>query len=312
MRNGFARRTLLGACLAAGLALLAFPAAASAGTLSSSPPSSTFNDQPWFFGGQFNSFQITNSGTDTAFGSAFITGPDQGRFSINGDFCNGGTFGDNQTCNVGVNFNPPNGPGTFSAQLEIPSDGSPNPLVIPLSAEALAGPAFVASPSQLVFAATTIGAARSLSVAITNTGDFPGGVQQAFVVGPPAFDIEDDQCSQQELDPGESCILTALFAPSAARDYEGSLFAIIGTPTAPVLNDRCQRQGPPCPRAGTRDDDHAEAEEQHQQGGRLSVHLAQSGRELRVQARQGTVRTLHVAVDVRRQARQAHLPGSRH
>ena len=183
MMNGNVRG-LLRACLVAGLALLAFPAAALAGTLSSSPPSSTFNTQPWFFGGQFNNFQITNSGTDTAFGSAVITGPDAAQFSVSGDGCGGGTFGDGQGCNVGVSFNPPNGPGSFSAQLEIPSDGSPNPLVIPLSVEVLAGPAFVASPTRVDFGATTVGAARSTSFTITNTGDFPGGIQQAFVVGP--------------------------------------------------------------------------------------------------------------------------------
>ena len=236
MTNVRARRAMLWAGFAASCLLLAVPVAAHAGMVSASPPSSTFNTQPYFFGGQFNNFQVTNSVTDTTFENASITGPDAGQFSINGDGCSGGTFGDGQTCNVGVNFNQQNGPGTFNAQLEIPSlDGSPDPLIIPLTVQVLAGPAFSASPPRIDFAPTTVGAARAESLTITNTGDFPGGIQQAFVVGPLDFQIEDDQCSQQPINPGQSCRLTVLFRPSAAREFQGSVFAINGTPNVPVL-----------------------------------------------------------------------------
>jgi hypothetical protein len=148
---------------------------------------------------------------------------------------------------VGVNFNPPNGTGSFTAQLEIPSDGSPNPLVVPLSAQALAGPNLVATPSDIDFGASLPGTTLSQQVTITNTGDFQGGVQQAFVLGPPAFGIQSDQCSQQPLDPGDSCTLTALFTPSAAQVYQGSIFAIVGNATQPVFPINLSGQGRPAP-----------------------------------------------------------------
>jgi hypothetical protein len=219
----------------AAISLLALPAAASAGTPSASPPASSYNTQPFFFGGQFNNFQITNSGSDTTYGPASITGADASRFSLSGDFCNGLTVGDNGTCNVGVSFNPPNGAGTFIAQLEIPSDGTPNPLVIPLSAVALAGPRITASPDRIDFPTTPLGEAVTRELTITNVGDFPGGVQQAFLLGPADFEIDDDHCSQNPMSPGDSCTMTVVFAPLETGDVSGAVLAIPGTPTQSVL-----------------------------------------------------------------------------
>jgi hypothetical protein len=248
MKTRLASRTLAWACPI--VALMAFPIAAVAGTLSPSPSSSSYTTQPYFFGGQFNNFQITNSGTETTPGSATITGPDASQFSINGDGCANFTLQDTWFCYVGVNFNPPNGPGTFSAQLEIPSDGSPDPLVIPLSAQTLAGPAFSSSPTRIDFGPTTLGSVLGETVTITNNGDFPGAIQQAFIVGPAEFDIEDDQCSQQEIAPAEDCTLTALFAPTTPGAFQGSIFAISGTQTEPVLPINLSGQGRAAPGPG--------------------------------------------------------------
>jgi hypothetical protein len=222
---------------------------AQADMLSSSPPSPfSYPAQPYFFGGsEFNNFQITNSGSTTTITTVMLTGPDAaaGRFSFNGEFCSGQVLMDTQSCSVGVNFNLPNGPGNFSAQLEIASDnGTPsNPLVIQLSARALAGPAYSASPARVDFAPTLLGATSSQQVRITNVGDFQGGVQQAFVVGPNEFQIADDLCSQQPINPGESCTMTARFAPTAVREYQGSIFAIVSSANTPVLPINLSGQG---------------------------------------------------------------------
>ena len=253
MKQTHTGRVPLLAGLIAALALVAFPVAAQAGTLASSPPSSTYNAQPYFFGSQFNNFQVSNSGTNTAVGNASITGPDAARFSFSGDGCSGSNLSDTQTCNVGVNFNPPNGPGSFNAQLEIPSDGSPNPLIIPLSALALAGPMLVPTPPRVDFGTTILGTTRSQQITITNTGDFPGGIQQAFIVGPAEFEIGNDNCSQKQIDPGQSCTLMALFAPSSVHDYQGSIFAIAGNAPEPVLPINLSGEGrlAPGPAPGT-------------------------------------------------------------
>jgi hypothetical protein len=234
MKIRSAKRALAAGSIAA-LALLALPAAALAGTIGASPPTSNFNTQPWFFGSQFNSFTISNSGSDTTLGAATITGPDAARFFFNNDGCAGATLSDTGSCNIGVVFNPPNGPGSFTAQLNVPSDGSPNPLVIPLSVEVLAGPDFVSSPPRVAFGDTVLGTTSSQLVRITNTGDSEGGVQQAFIVGPQEFEIENDGCTLQLLEPGDDCTLTAVFAPSVPGDYQGSIFAIVATGNEPVL-----------------------------------------------------------------------------
>ncbi len=78
---------------------------------------------------------------------------------------------------------------------------------------------------------------------------------------------------------------------------------------APVLPVNLSGEGRLYPWADTRYEDHAEAEGQERQVGELSIPLSRSEREFRVQARQGGLRPVHVAVGVRRQARQAHLPG---
>ena len=122
MKQAHTIRVPLLAGLITALALAAFPVAAQAGTLASSPPSSSYNAQPYFFGSQFNNFEISDSGTDTAVGNAAITGPDAARFSFNGDACSGFTLTNTQICHVGVSFNPPNSPGSFSAHRDLRRD----------------------------------------------------------------------------------------------------------------------------------------------------------------------------------------------
>lgn len=227
----------------AALAMLALPAAAQAGTLSSAPPSSNYNTQPWFFGSQFNNFQVTNSGTDTMPSSAAITGPDAARFSINGDGCANSTLMDTNSCFVGVDFNPPMGGGTFNAQLEVPSNGTPNPLVIPLSAQALAGPSFSATPERVDFGSVLVDDQRVQTVTITNSGDFTGSIQQAFTIGSDGFTISDDDCSQSQVNPGAACTLKAAYRPKRVEDSQGSILVITDVPFKPVLSINLSGKG---------------------------------------------------------------------
>ncbi len=253
MKQSHTRRVPLLAGLITALALAAFPVAAEAGTLASSPTISNYADQPFFFGSQFNNFEISNLGSDTAVGNADIIGADAARFSFSGDACSGFTLTNSQICHVGVSFNPPNGPGSFSAQLKIPNDGTTDPLLIDLKAQALAGANLVATPNRVGFGTTTLGTTRSQQVTITNAGDFPGGVQQAFIVGPAEFTISNDQCSQQQMTPGQSCTLTALFTPLFKQELNGSVFAISGNTPEPVLPINLSGQGvAPGPAPGTR------------------------------------------------------------
>jgi hypothetical protein len=196
------------------------------GTLSGSSPS--FDPQPYFFGGQERDANISNLSAFAVAGTnATITGADAAFFSIGFNGCQF-VLNPGSNCSVGVNFSP-TGPGTKNAQLELTNDGTINPLVIPLSATALAGPNAVISPAQTSFGDVAIGSASApRTFAIENAGDFPLQVQQIFVLSgtPQLFPISTDSCSSQVILPATSCQVTLSFQPTSAGEREGTVFVI--------------------------------------------------------------------------------------
>jgi hypothetical protein len=196
------------------------------GTLSGSSPS--FDPQPYFYGGQGRDANISNfSAFAVASTNATIAGPDAASFSIGFNGCQF-VLNPGNNCNVGVNFNP-SGAGTYNAQLELSNDGTVNPLVIPLSATALAGPDAVISPAQTGFGDVAIGSASALrAFTIENAGDYPLQIQQIFVLSgtPQLFPISADSCSAHVLSPATSCQLTVGFHPNGTGEREGTVFVI--------------------------------------------------------------------------------------
>lgn len=196
------------------------------GTLSGSSPS--FNPQPYFFGGQERDANISNASAFAVAGTnATITGPDAAFFSVGFNGCQF-VLNPGNNCSVGINFNP-TGPGTKNAQLELSNDGTTDPLVIPLSATALAGPNAVISPAQTSFGDVAIGSASApRTFAIENAGDFPLQVQQIFVLSgtPQLFPISADSCSSHVILPAASCQVTLSFRPTGAGEREGTVFVI--------------------------------------------------------------------------------------
>jgi hypothetical protein len=197
-----------------------------AGTLSGSSPS--FEPQPYFYGGQERDANISNLSAFAAAGTnATIAGPDAASFSIGFNGCQF-VLNPGNNCNVGVNFNP-SGAGTFNAQLELSNDGAVNPLVIPLSATALAGPNAVISPAQASFGDVAIGSAPTpRAFTIENAGDYPLQIQQIFVLSgtPQLFPISTDSCSAHVLSPAATCHLSVEFHPNGTGEREGTVFVI--------------------------------------------------------------------------------------
>lgn len=204
------------------------------GTLTATPNPLDFTPQPYFDGGQQQGINIQNSndaGTQTT--SATITGPDASRFYIAyGQNCTNQQYGPGDGCGMGVGFNPPSGPGTFHAQLEISSDSLGSPLIIPLNATALSGPHAVISPSQTDFGNIAIGKSASRTITIANDGDSPMQIQQAFMVTgtPSVFPITADGCSGQVVNQGSVCQFTVYFQPNAEGYRDGSVIIITNTP----------------------------------------------------------------------------------
>ena len=220
------------------------------GTLTANPNPLTFAPQPYFNGGQQQGINIQNSndaGTQATSGT--ITGPDASRFYIAyGQNCTNQQYGPGNGCGMGVGFNPPNGPGTFHAQLEISSDSLSSPLIIPLNATALNGPHAVVGPLQTDFGDLAIGTSASQTVTVSNDGDAPMQIQQAFMVTgtPSVFPITADGCSGQVVNQGTSCQFTVRFEPTAAGFREGSVIIINNTP-APVTPIGFTGTGVPSP-----------------------------------------------------------------
>jgi len=200
------------------------------GTLTASPNPVNFPPQPWFNGGQQQSINIQNSndaGTQTT--SAIITGPDAARFYIAwGQNCISQQYGPGSICGMGIGFNPPNGPGTFHAQLEVSSDSLTSPLIIPLNATSLSGPHAVISPVQTDFGNVAVGHSAAQIVTVSNDGDYPMQIQQAFMVTgrPSDLPIAADSCSGQVVSQGSSCTFTVAFQPSTTGELDGAVILI--------------------------------------------------------------------------------------
>ncbi|MGZ4173323.1 MAG: choice-of-anchor D domain-containing protein [Solirubrobacteraceae bacterium] len=137
------------------------------GTLTAGPNPLNFTPQPWFYGSQQQNINIQNSndaGTQTT--SATITGPDASRFYIAwGQNCTNQQYGPGSSCGMGIGFNPPNGAGTFRAQLELDSDSLSGPLLVPLNVTVLNGPHTLIGPVQTEFGAVAVG--RTVSQTVT-------------------------------------------------------------------------------------------------------------------------------------------------
>lgn len=232
-----------------GTVIVPLSGAGATGTLSGSSPS--FDPQPYFFGGQERDANISNaSAFAVASTTATIAGPDAAAFSIGFNGCQF-VMNPGNNCSVGVNFNP-SGPGTYNAQLELSNDGTVNPLIIPLSATALAGPHAVISPAQAGFGDVAVGSASAPKVfTIKNVGDYPLQIQQVFVLSgtPQLFPVSADSCSSQVLSPAAACQLTVDFHPNGTGEREGTVF-VITNENGPVTTASFFGYGVPSPDGG--------------------------------------------------------------
>ncbi len=213
------------------LAVVALPASAAA--LTASPDPIAFYPQPWYYGSSQQGVNIQSQGAGTQLGSPSIAGPDAAFFSFNYDNCANTTLNAFSSCNLGLNFNP-TGPGTKTAQLVVPSDSGGSPLVVPVTATALAGPVVQVTPALHSYGDVAVGHAGTTQVfTISNGGDSPLQIQQAFIVSgiPQAFPVGPDQCTGNTLAPGEHCTFSIGFTPTRTGLAEASIFIISNQPS---------------------------------------------------------------------------------
>jgi hypothetical protein len=207
------------------------------GTISASPSPLAFNAQPYYQGGQTQGLQLSVDGTaGVRTSSATITGPGASAFYVAyGSNCFNQFFYPNNGCGLGIGFQAP-APGSYTAQLEVTSDGDPSPLVVPLTAVALSGPHLTLTPSRAAFGEVPVGRDATIRVTARNDGDYPTQVGETVAVTglPDVFFVTDNTCDGLIIYPGESCALTAHFKPAFAGAVNASIFLIAGDARRPV------------------------------------------------------------------------------
>ncbi len=206
------------------------------GTLSANPGSLSFTPIPYSSPGSHEGEQneseeltILNdpNGGSTQIESVSISGPDASAFSIQWGNCEHDQLGPGNTCNMSIRFQPLS-PGPQQAQLTIASDSSSSPLVVALEGTGLYGPRIAVNGDQTLLGEVALGSSVNHTIALTNTGDYPLEVQQAFRVSgtPLMFPVLSDTCSGQVVYPGAGCAVTVAFAPTTPGEKDASILFI--------------------------------------------------------------------------------------
>lgn len=189
---------------------------------------------PAFREGQNETEQATiqnSADAGTQVGEVRIEGPDASSYDVQYGNCEHALLGPGNTCSVGVQFQPTS-PGPKHAQLVITSDSASSPLIVPLEGEGLLGPKITMSSYQELLGEVPLGDSVQHTFTLTNTGDYPLGVQQTFLVSgtPLMFPVLADGCSGQVIRQGASCSVTVGFTPGTVGEKDASLLIITSDP----------------------------------------------------------------------------------
>jgi hypothetical protein len=210
------------------------------GTLSSQENPLSFTAIPYtapFREGQNETEQATiqnSADAGTQVGEVRIQGPDASSFDVQYGNCEHALLAPGNTCSVGVQFQPTS-PGLKHAELIITSDSAASPLIVPLEGEGLLGPKITMSSYQELLGEVQLGDTIQRTFTLTNTGDYPLGVQQTFLVSgtPLMFPVLSDGCTGQIIRQGASCSVTVAFTPGTVGEKAASLL-IITSDSLPV------------------------------------------------------------------------------
>jgi Abnormal spindle-like microcephaly-assoc'd, ASPM-SPD-2-Hydin len=203
---------------------LAAPESAEPPQLAIEPGSYDFGLQPLNWGTRETWFQLRNVGTETLqVGAPEVAGSGHEAFWADYSSCYGSYLNPGEACSVRVYFSPDDAV-EYTAQYRV-SVGSYS------FAADLTGTggraSFSPDSSPTDFGVVPVGSAGATrEIAVTNTGNMPGGVFIAVIAGGAigSFQLLDENCTGVELAPGATCTLQVRFQPVS----EGVKKAMLG------------------------------------------------------------------------------------
>lgn len=175
--------------------------------------------------------------------AATVAGGDAGDFAVTADTCANVPLNRDQSCTIGVTFTP-TAPGRRTSSLVVPSTGGArSPLTVAVTGS---GTNVGAAPQvTLTPAALDTGAARvrtesaPATLTIGNSGDAPLDVRSVRLVnsgisGAEQFRISTDACTTgQFVDPGASCTVSVVMAPTVRGVHNASLEIVTNASSSP-------------------------------------------------------------------------------
>jgi HYDIN/CFA65/VesB family protein len=181
--------------------------------LSFEPASYDFGLHPLNWGSTQTYFQLRNVGAEAfQISSGEITGSGSGAFSTGYSNCYGTTLQPGESCSAQVYFGPYDAV-EYNAQFRV-NVGSYS-----FSAD-LSGTGgratFAPAANPIDFGVAKVGSAGTVrEVAISNTGNMPGGMFIAVIAGGAigSFQIIDENCTGVELAPAATCTVQVRFQP---------------------------------------------------------------------------------------------------
>ena len=219
------------------------PGAVGVGTLSATPSPLKFAAIPYSHGNneekedQNETEQVNVESLDggVQIESVSISGPNASSFSVQYGDCVGAQLSEDNSCDVGVRFQPTS-LGLEHAELTIDSTSTSGPLVVVLEGEGLLGPQISVSSHESQLGDVPIGASASHTFDIENSGDYPLFIQQSFLVTgtPEMFPLLANTCDGEIVAPDASCEFTIGFQPTTPGEKDASLIFI--TNATPQIN----------------------------------------------------------------------------
>lgn len=170
---------------------------------------------------------VNDGGPDINVTGITIEGADADQFSLSPPSLNCvGVLPPVQRCQIGVRFSPTS-TGNKSARIEVEYAQSDTPFTLNLTGKGVASAAS-ASPANLGFGSMRINTTRTETVTVNSTGDAVLEIGQLSLTGADAvrFSISDDDCSEEDVAPGQSCTVKVTAAPTVT----GTIAAVLQVP----------------------------------------------------------------------------------